>query len=400
MSTRDSPNETQNTISIKSSNIQISDLDEVTNEKLKGDAIGNTLYSQSFVLKTLMKFSKCEWGEEFEEDLCFLWDMTMEKDVCTYLSDLSYPAIACAALENTDEPRFIEIVIGILANILCVDCQSRKYFNGEVDIVLKELDSDDPLILIQVMRFISAVTNASSEMTCIDEEKMLKIKFIMNNSINQDLLKNTLETVAKLMLHYKLNSNLVNLELYEVTLTAYNTIFSNQENFCLDCKDKVDICKYTLEIISNICNYVDNFEKYELLLELQRDSNKYVNEVLKILHYFSLEENLLPVTEEIIFFMSVFRYTLTTLNINFIPNLFKVLCKILLLIKDIQHEVGDMFDSTVELMCFLISSDTNHEFINIIKSLSKNKEKTVLQTLKDNQHKYDYKLNLQDFMTE
>ncbi|XP_057654900.1 protein saal1 isoform X2 [Diorhabda carinulata] len=62
-------------------NIDVTDLDEETVKKLRGDAIGDTLYSQSFVLKTLLKFSDLQWNDQVEEDLCFLWDMTVEKDL-------------------------------------------------------------------------------------------------------------------------------------------------------------------------------------------------------------------------------------------------------------------------------------------------------------------------------
>lgn len=53
-------------------------------ENLKGDAIGSTLYSERFVLKTLLKLSQglekeLAENEPFENDLCALWDMTMEE---------------------------------------------------------------------------------------------------------------------------------------------------------------------------------------------------------------------------------------------------------------------------------------------------------------------------------
>lgn len=59
-------------------------------EKIKGDSIGDTLYSSRFVLKTLIKLtnftssSTLEQDEDFEKDLCILWDMTIEK-VCIHL---------------------------------------------------------------------------------------------------------------------------------------------------------------------------------------------------------------------------------------------------------------------------------------------------------------------------
>ncbi|CAG9856415.1 unnamed protein product [Phyllotreta striolata] len=125
------------------SNVDAGDLDEETIQKLRGDTIGDTLYSQSFVLKTLLQFSDGKWSEQFEEDLCFMWDMTLEKDVCKFLLDMSYPSLACnVVLHRRDDNRFVEIVI--------------------------------------------------------DDEFMEKICFILRNSINNDLLLKTLETAAKL----------------------------------------------------------------------------------------------------------------------------------------------------------------------------------------------------------
>lgn len=388
------------TAATPSTNINISDLDEETNKKLKGDTIGDTLYSQSFVLKTLLKFSDFEWNDQFEEDLCFLWDMTLEKDVCTYLFNVSYPSLACVVLEKTEEPRCTEILIGILANILCAESQNGKISDQELNTVLKELDSADPLILLQVMRFLSALAHSSSEVSFIDEEEVAKIRFIMNNSVNKDLLGKSLETVAKLTADNKLNYKLVNVELYKATLTAYHSVLNCMDEYSLDCREKVTTCRYMLEIICNICTYVDKYENYELLLELQRHSNTYVNEVLKILHYFSFEENLLPVTDEIIFFISVFRYTLTTLNINFTPKLFKTLCKIILIIIDIQDDLNDMFDVIMELMCYLISCDHKRDSVNIIEQFSKIEAKVIINSIKNNQHKYEYKIDIQYLICE
>lgn len=52
------------------------DLDNETKEKIKGDAIGNTLYSARFVLKTLMELKEQNGEnieESFEKDMELLW---------------------------------------------------------------------------------------------------------------------------------------------------------------------------------------------------------------------------------------------------------------------------------------------------------------------------------------
>lgn len=384
---------------VSSVNVNVSYIDEETNRKLKGDAIGDTLYSQSFVLKTLLKFSNFEWSEQFEEDLCFLWDMTVEKDVCIYLCEISYPSIACSALINYNEPRFIEIVIGILANILCV-YRTGQISDEEIGIVLKELDSDDHLILIQVLRYISSIAHKSTTVSFIDDERLCKIKFILNNSINTELLEKALETAAKITKENKISCELINIDLYEAVLSAFTTLFGHLSEFTLQDKDKFIACRYTLEVISNICSYIDKFENHELLLKMQTESNKYVDIILKILDYFRLEENLIPITTEIEFFFSVFRYTLITLNISFISKLFIALCKITLVLQQNQDEDSDTLDSIVELLCFIISKDYHGELINTIQKLSNSKVKIILKLVKENQHKYEYKFDIFGLMQE
>ncbi|KAJ8964954.1 hypothetical protein NQ314_004509 [Rhamnusium bicolor] len=251
------------------SNTNACDLDEETNTKLRGDAIGDTLYSQSFVLKTLLTFSDLKWDEEIEEDLCFLWDMTVEKDVCKYLFEISFPSLACSTIDKCTENRFIEIVIGILANILCADCD-KNITEEEIHIILKELDTADSLILIQLARFISTIAHMFQELPFISENILNKIKFILCNSTNNDLLLKTLEAVAKLTSSYKLEKSLINLDIINSSLTAYRSIIINENHFELDTRDKQLACRHMLEIVSNVCSYITRFDDNELLLEFKK----------------------------------------------------------------------------------------------------------------------------------
>lgn len=64
-------------------NVDLNEIDAETQAKLKGDAIGDTLYSERFVLKTLMELKEHNGSkkieETFEHNLCLLWDQTIEK---------------------------------------------------------------------------------------------------------------------------------------------------------------------------------------------------------------------------------------------------------------------------------------------------------------------------------
>lgn len=379
------------------SNVNAEEIDDETNEKLKGDVIGDTLYSQSFVLKTLLRYSDLEWSEDFEEDLCFLWDMTVEKDVCEYLLKISYPSIACSAVVKYSEPRFIEIVIGIFANIMCVEIDD-SITDIEIDIILNQLQNDDHLILIQVVRFLDALAHKRRKLPFITQEVFSKIKFILENSVNTELLSLTLETVAKMTLDCKIEENLVDLSLFEAVLTAYRTVVNNEEYFDLESKDSILICKHFLQNVTNICTYVDCFQNHEMLLDMQRNSKPYVNAVGRILKFFSLSENLSSLTDELIFFMSVFRYTLTLLNIAYDQSILLSITRILIHISQQKDRVEDFFDSVVELVCFLMSRCSCQQLVNDLKQISKKRVQSVLNIVKENQHKYEYKVQMPELV--
>nr|XP_023029147.1 uncharacterized protein LOC111517287 [Leptinotarsa decemlineata] len=379
-------------------NLNADELDPETTAKLRGDAIGDTLYSQSFVLKTLLKFADLNWNQQFEEDLCFLWDMTAEKSVCEYLWELSFPSVACSAVAKYTENRFIEIVIGTLANVLCVGCD-KTMTKEEIGVIIQELDSDDHLVLIQVMRFISSVAFSSSETPFIDEEAMNRLCFVLNNSINTELLLKTLETTAKLTVDFKLDKNLVNSSLYNAVLTAYCTLLGSAY-LELDTKDGILACRYMLENVTNICGYIDRFENATLKLDITGNLDGFLQEAIKIIKYLSQEENLLPVTDDTIFFMSAFQYIFINLNVNYSPEIFIAISKILYIVSEIRNDVERLFESTLELECFLISRSTKQRIFKDLKLLSKHKRKTVLDVVLENGPKFHFAFDLKDLKDE
>nr|CAI5860609.1 unnamed protein product [Callosobruchus analis] len=391
--------EEDNTSVCTPTNVSASNIDNETHNKLKGDAIGETLYSESFVLKTLIQFSDLKWSQQVEEDLCFLWDMTIEKDVCKYLFNMSYPSLACSAIIKYKENRFREIVIGILANIMCADCE-KTIAENEINCILLELDNDDHLILIQVMRFISAVAHSFNKLPYINEEIMQKIKFILNNSINVELLINTLDACAKLT-DFKLSEDLVDVELFMATLSSYKTIMEEEDSIIsFDSKEKQQCCKCMLEIIKNICSYIESFENPELLVEIQKIANDYVKEVVKILDFYCHEENLFPVSDYLIFYIDVIRYTLTTLNVGYTSTLFLNVSKIFCQVLNVEDEVPELFDSVLEIECFLLSRELPDIILKDFMFLPRDKVKVILNSVKHNLHRHDYSVNIQKLLSK
>ncbi|CAD7078405.1 unnamed protein product [Hermetia illucens] len=134
-------------------------------EKLKGDAIGDTLFSERFVLSTLLTVVSDKDLAEYEQDLCTLWDMTIEHDVVKLLLQYQTLEIFSTVIHLTDDRRLTEILVGIVAN-MCDYPPTRKELAENVEFIAPILDlisCSDTLTLIQLMRFISALLVSDEE---------------------------------------------------------------------------------------------------------------------------------------------------------------------------------------------------------------------------------------------
>lgn len=169
--------------------------------KIKGDAIGDTLYSERYVLSILLKLApnQNELSEEFEKDLCTLWDMTIEKDVVKLLLiEHDVLDLFCIVIQTTENARLLEILVGIIGNMCCFP-ETRNvicYKNELMSTILNLIDSDDALTLIQLMRFIRSALvfdNSGDEIvwlyhfSCV-ENFIEKVAFILENSTSATLL--------------------------------------------------------------------------------------------------------------------------------------------------------------------------------------------------------------------
>ncbi|XP_013200672.1 uncharacterized protein LOC106143196 [Amyelois transitella] len=175
-----------------------------------GDVIGNTAYSERFVLKILLKLAnldtlKLELEEKsFEDDLCTLWDMTAERDVVLFLQKHDMLNLINFALPTIESPRLIEIFIGIIGN-MCCQIEVVSVFlkmEGFLTQLLEFIKTDDSLVLIQLLRLVnSSLFLVDHNNVCIWMGLFKKIEyssalyFILKNSSNKDLIVTALENI-------------------------------------------------------------------------------------------------------------------------------------------------------------------------------------------------------------
>lgn len=177
--------------------------------EIRGDTIGNTAYSESFVLNVLLKLNTLEYLDEdnleqyIDRELCVLWDMTTEGDVSEFLVNQNTLQIFCDVLKANYSARLTEVIIGTMANM----CSHKKVVERVISnppirkFVCNYISCDDSLVILQVMRFIYAniyndyIYLNSWLRFMIDHDFPHKINDILTNSLNENLLFQTFETI-------------------------------------------------------------------------------------------------------------------------------------------------------------------------------------------------------------
>lgn len=388
----------------QSSNINADDIDDDTKEKLKGDNIGDTLYSQSFVLKTLMLLSDVKWSEDMEQDLCFLWDMTLEKDVCIYLFQLNYPSLANSVIIQHEEERLVEILIGILANLLMADCE-RSITDNELKVALKTIQSSHPAILIQVMRIIESIAYYMPQQIILIEEEILdKMQYILKYSENDLLITHTLQAFLKLTDDFKLGECEVNAQLYVSVAIGFDTIFSVESNnfeIEIDMEETSRVVRIFLQLISNLCEYANKYNYHEGISTCINYCPKLSTTICRLLKHFSDESNLFPISTDFNVFIGCFLIIFTTRNVTIISDLekgifsdiFHPVCKILYNLHKCKSEVTETFNIVLELIAFLIYSVDRKEVLHELKMVQYRRGIVVLNSLKENSKLFGFDIS-------
>uniref|UniRef100_F6ZIL2 Serum amyloid A like 1 n=1 Tax=Equus caballus TaxID=9796 RepID=F6ZIL2_HORSE len=177
--------------------------DQAEEEAAGGDCIGSTVYSKHWLFGVLSGLiqtvnpestksnsddeeQQMELDEEMENEICRVWDMSMDEDVALFLQEFKAPDIFMGVLAKSRCPRLREICVGILGNMACFQeiCVS--------------ISSDKNLGLL--LTCLSQTEVASVWVERIREHPAIydSICFIMSSSTNVDLLVKVGEVVDKL----------------------------------------------------------------------------------------------------------------------------------------------------------------------------------------------------------
>ncbi|XP_045175608.2 protein saal1-like [Mercenaria mercenaria] len=189
-------------------------------ELLRAESIGNTAFSKHWLFTTLIKLIEevdreneeesnlaVDVDEELQNELCKLWDMSMNSDVAKFLNEFKAVDILTGIIEKSKAPRVIEISVGILGNMACEQaiCKEMSENHKFINLVILLMETRDAPTLVETARLIyTSLSNTGTRGPWISaiqrsEEVLDHLKFIFSSSTNCDLLKNTAELVDTLL---------------------------------------------------------------------------------------------------------------------------------------------------------------------------------------------------------
>ena len=260
-------------------------LTEAERQSISGDLIGSTIFSQHWVLDTLLKLYKHEEStvyttsnkdiEEdektpehttllstdqtecssnkkrslesgFENDLCQLWDMTANTEVAHFLNENDIKSVLRDALKRTRSPRLMEICFGILGNMLCVKEIRISYtavaaaenmdcgeFRAEL---LSYLTVIDALSLVELTRLLCTCVSCSSCSSLWVRDLLGnmnhvgQLTYLLKNTLNVDLLSHVVKILDVLfdeMNSEQFNDHFVTVDLVTGLIEAYDQFNDN-----------------------------------------------------------------------------------------------------------------------------------------------------------------------------
>ncbi|XP_073514303.1 protein SAAL1 isoform X3 [Phyllobates terribilis] len=190
----------------------------------KEDSIGSTVYSKHWFFSTLTRLIQfvtekdksqpaggddeisVELDEDMENDICKVWDMSMNEEVALFLKEFNAPEIFLGIITKSKCNRLTEICVGILGNMACFQdtcvAISKNEDLGAV-LLLLMCDTDPPTLLETTRLLLTCLSQVDVMSTWLERIKKRptvrdNLCFIMSSSTNGDLLVKVGELVDKL----------------------------------------------------------------------------------------------------------------------------------------------------------------------------------------------------------
>ncbi|ALC41540.1 CG30467, partial [Drosophila busckii] len=185
-------------------------------ERMRADAVGETMYSKKYILQTLMKLSQqpaeTGLGLELEDDLCKVWDMSVAPEVVSLLLENDAIELIMFAISSSDDVRLYEILIGLLGN-MCAKLQCVEQLTAHpewVEMLLKLTTCMDTCMLLQLMRvyqYVMAHVVSGKEQLGIDwyicfaafDGSARNLGFILQQSVSDELLLAALKAINSVL---------------------------------------------------------------------------------------------------------------------------------------------------------------------------------------------------------
>ncbi|XP_041974048.1 uncharacterized protein LOC121729557 [Aricia agestis] len=250
--------------------------DSEEHNNVTGDVIGDTAYSERFVLKLLLKLADLEKLKDevlektFEDDLCTLWDMTAERDVVLFLLKHDVLNLLSFAWPVFESARIVEIVVGVIANMCCQKEAQDALLKMEtfVAFLVEYSKSDDSLVIIQVLRLINSSLYLAEDTQTLAWMRIFvgagysnALYYVLKNSSKKDLLITALENFNTICSCCNIDQcrrdffgHFVTTEALECLSTAFSEITNNQKYLCQ--KDELErILIITLQILLNLVGF-------------------------------------------------------------------------------------------------------------------------------------------------
>lgn len=381
-----------------------------------GDVIGDTAYSERFVLKVLLKFAKLEVfrkvikGSGFDGELVALWEMSTEKDVVHFLLEHDALDLFGFALPELGEEdfRIAELVIGIIANMCCQKETVAGLIKNKnlLSVSMAYLKTGHTCAVNQALRMINHCVFQTDEeerkywLDLFAEFEYAKtLCFILKNSANKDLLIAALENFNTLCEYLNIDSlrkdffkQFVTPDVLSSVSTAFDEIMIRQRSFSE--KDSLErILAITLQIGLNLV-WFDNTP--EIYTENRWSVVTMISQILGYYEHKIVNNKVIDTDLEHIFQSATM--ILNTLNVSEISNPNKFFFpgyRIWLTLTLKQNKFGDPLldedqikkvDESIyqlsEFLCIYLAQCTNEDFTNVLDIIRRDYKPIVRATKK------------------